>query len=50
MISRGIVGAYIAKIFEEIKGRPIYLVAERVGAEARPSAVLPGARGVFGGP
>lgn len=45
MISLGILGAYIAKIFEEIKGRPIYLVAERVGAEARPSAVLPGRKG-----
>ncbi|WP_374480727.1 glycosyltransferase family 2 protein [Zoogloea sp.] len=32
MISLGILGAYVAKIYEEIKGRPSYLVAERCGA------------------
>lgn len=31
MISLGIIGYYIAKIYEEIKGRPRYIVAERCG-------------------
>lgn len=26
----GVVGEYIARIFEEIKGRPLYLVAETI--------------------
>lgn len=30
MISLGIIGAYIAKIFEEIKARPKYLIAESI--------------------
>lgn len=30
MISLGIIGTYIAKIYEEVKGRPRYIVAERV--------------------
>ena len=33
MISLGIVGEYIAKIYEEIKGRPVYLVQSRCGFE-----------------
>lgn len=33
MISLGIVGEYIAKIYDEIKGRPSYLVSERCGFE-----------------
>lgn len=31
MISLGIVGEYIAKIYEELKGRPSFLVQERTG-------------------
>jgi dolichol-phosphate mannosyltransferase len=30
MISLGIIGYYIARIYEEIKGRPRYIVADRV--------------------
>lgn len=33
MISLGIVGEYIARIYEELKGRPAYLLEERVGFE-----------------
>ena len=33
MISLGIVGEYIAKMYEEIKGRPLYLVTSRCGFE-----------------
>lgn len=32
MISLGIIGYYIAKIYEEVKGRPRYLISRRIGA------------------
>ena len=40
MIGLGVVGTYIAKIYEEIKGRPRYLVQQEVGGppEAGPRA------------
>lgn len=41
MISLGILGAYIAKIYEEIKGRPIYLIAQRSGRLSGAPVVLP---------
>ncbi len=31
MISLGIIGFYIAKIYEEIKGRPRYIISEEIG-------------------
>ena len=31
MISLGIIGEYIAKIYDEIKDRPIYIVQSRIG-------------------
>ncbi|MFM9926231.1 glycosyltransferase family 2 protein [Variovorax sp. H27-G14] len=31
MISTGIVGEYVARIFEEVKGRPLYLIREQRG-------------------
>lgn len=37
MISLGIVGEYIAKIYEELKGRPTYLVEQSVGFDDDPS-------------
>jgi glycosyltransferase involved in cell wall biosynthesis len=33
LFSLGVLGEYIALIFAEVKGRPLYLVAERVGME-----------------
>ena len=33
MISLGIIGYYIAKIYEEIKGRPRYVVSETCGKD-----------------
>ena len=33
MISLGIIGYYIARIYEEIKGRPKYIVADTCGAK-----------------
>ena len=31
MISIGIIGYYIAKIYEEVKRRPVYIISERIG-------------------
>jgi glycosyltransferase involved in cell wall biosynthesis len=31
MISLGVLGEYIGRVFAEVKGRPLYLVAEKVG-------------------
>ena len=38
MISNGIQGEYIARIFEEVKGRPLYVVGQTVGFEQKASA------------
>jgi hypothetical protein len=31
LISLGVLGEYVARIFNEVKGRPLYLVAEKLG-------------------
>jgi glycosyltransferase involved in cell wall biosynthesis len=35
MISNGIQGEYIARIFEEVKGRPLYVVGQTIGFEQK---------------
>ncbi len=35
LLSLGVLGEYIGRIFNEVKGRPLYLVAERVGTPPR---------------
>jgi glycosyltransferase involved in cell wall biosynthesis len=39
MISNGIQGEYIARIFEEVKGRPLYVVGQTFGFEEKPQIV-----------
>jgi polyisoprenyl-phosphate glycosyltransferase len=34
MISLGIIGEYLARIYEEVKGRPRYVVAESIGSDS----------------
>jgi polyisoprenyl-phosphate glycosyltransferase len=36
MVSLGIIGTYIARIYDEVKGRPRYVVGETLGKEPRP--------------
>lgn len=37
----GVIGEYLARVFEEVKGRPLYIVSERVGVESRRPNSLP---------
>ena len=41
LISLGVVGEYLGRVYEEVKARPLYLVAEEVGLTER-SAAFPG--------
>jgi hypothetical protein len=48
LISLGVLGEYLGRMYEEVKGRPLFLVAEELGVERAPpdagGAVPPGAR------
>jgi hypothetical protein len=41
LISNGIQGEYIARVFEEVKGRPLYVIGETIGFDAEPAAHSP---------
>jgi glycosyltransferase involved in cell wall biosynthesis len=41
MISLGIIGEYLARIYEEVKGRPRYIVAESIDLADEKTRVLP---------
>ena len=36
LISLGVIGEYLGRMYEEIKGRPLFLVAEELGMEREP--------------
>ena len=36
MVSLGILGEYLGRVYEEVKGRPLYLVRDTYGVEQRP--------------
>lgn len=42
LISLGVLGEYLGRMYEEVKGRPLFLVAEELGIE-RPQSVMNGA-------
>jgi glycosyltransferase involved in cell wall biosynthesis len=41
LLSLGIIGEYIGRIFAEVKRRPLYIIGERFGIEASPEDVTP---------
>jgi polyisoprenyl-phosphate glycosyltransferase len=41
LLSLGIVGEYIARIFDEVKGRPLYLVRQSIGQATKPQNEKP---------
>src|SRR5215475_8235058 len=38
LISLGVIGEYLGRMYEEVKGRPLFLIAEELGIERHPSA------------
>ena len=37
LISLGVIGEYLGRVYEEVKGRPLFLVAEEVGVDHAPA-------------
>ena len=45
LLSLGIIGEYLGRVYEEVKGRPLFLVAEEVGLEHKPLSAEAARRG-----
>ena len=45
LVMLGIIGEYIGRIFEEVKGRPLYVICDRVGSFGRPGRYKDGDSG-----
>ena len=41
LISLGIIGEYLGRIYDEVRGRPLYVVNEAVGFEETSEAAVP---------
>ena len=37
LLGLGVIGEYLGRVYEEVKGRPLFLVAEEVGLERDPA-------------
>jgi glycosyltransferase involved in cell wall biosynthesis len=49
LISLGVLGEYLGRMYEEVKGRPLFLVAEELGVERPPVGDGPGPEMAAGG-
>jgi polyisoprenyl-phosphate glycosyltransferase len=38
LISLGVIGEYLGRMYEEVKGRPLYIIAEAIGVAPRPDS------------
>jgi len=50
LISLGVLGEYLGRMYEEVKGRPLFLVAEELGLEQPPAGTPDTTRPVSGEP
>jgi glycosyltransferase involved in cell wall biosynthesis len=41
LLTLGIIGEYLSRIYEEVKARPLYLVAEEIGVSGEATSARP---------